>query len=161
MSEFDEDFEQVNSGASLTYPTSAGNIKKNGHIVINGRPCKVVDYSTAKTGKHGSAKASIVGIDVFTGKKMEASIPTSLNVEVPNLKRVNYQIIAIDGENFCTLMDPNTGTTRSDLKLPEDTEDDAVLSQRIRDGLESGKDTFVDVLFSMDIEKIVECTIAQ
>jgi translation initiation factor 5A len=155
MTEFDEDFEQVSSGASLTYPTSAGNIKKNGHMVINGRPCKIVDYSTAKTGKHGSARASIVGIDIFNGKKMEASCPSSQNVEVPNIKRTEYQLIAIDGEGFCTLMD-TVGNTRSDLKLPNDTEDDAVLAQRISESIDGGREVFVTVLSAMEIEKICE-----
>jgi translation initiation factor 5A len=157
MTEFDEDFEQVNSGASLTYPTAAGNIKKNGYMVINGRPCRIVDYSTAKTGKHGSAKASIVGVDIFNGKKMEASIPTSLNVEVPNIKRSEYQLISIDGEGFCTLMD-QAGNTRSDLKLPEDTEDDAELAQKMRDFIDQGKDAMINVLSAMEIEKICDCT---
>jgi translation initiation factor 5A len=160
MTEFDEDFEQVSSGASLTYPTAAGNIKKNGHMVINGRPCKIVDYSTAKTGKHGSAKASIVGIDIFTQKKMEASCPSSQGVEVPNIKRTELQLISIDGENFCTLMD-TVGNTRSDLKLPEDTEDDAELSQKIREGIDGGKEIVVTVLSSMEIEKIIEMKEAQ
>jgi hypothetical protein len=53
-----------------------------------GRPCKIVDMSTSKTGKHGHAKVHLVAIDVsgfpqyfvsqhlqiFTGKKL-ASIP--------------------------------------------------------------------------------------
>lgn len=41
MTEFDEEFEQVSSGASDTYPLSAGSVKMNGHMVFNGRPCKV------------------------------------------------------------------------------------------------------------------------
>jgi hypothetical protein len=33
---------------------------------------QVVDYSTSKTGKHGHAKAKIVAIDIFTGRKCVA-----------------------------------------------------------------------------------------
>jgi hypothetical protein len=36
-----ETFESADAGASLTYPQQAGTIRKNGHIVIKGRPCKV------------------------------------------------------------------------------------------------------------------------
>ena len=46
-------------------------------MVFQGRPCKVVGYTTTKTGKHGHAKAAITGIDIFTGKKYEDSKPTS------------------------------------------------------------------------------------
>lgn len=41
MTSYDEEFEQTDSGASLTVPISAGSIKKGGHMLINGRPCKV------------------------------------------------------------------------------------------------------------------------
>ena len=34
------------------------------------KPCKVVDMSTSKTGKHGHAKVNFTGVDIFTGKKV-------------------------------------------------------------------------------------------
>ena len=42
MTSYDEEFENVDSGASLTVPISAGSIKKGGHMLINGRPVKVI-----------------------------------------------------------------------------------------------------------------------
>ena len=71
MSEGEEKFEKTDAGASDSYPLAAGSIKKGSFMVFKGRPCKVVAYTTAKTGKHGHAKASITGIDIFTGKKYE------------------------------------------------------------------------------------------
>lgn len=41
MADYDEEFEGVDAGSSDTIPTQAGSIKKNGFMVINGRPCKV------------------------------------------------------------------------------------------------------------------------
>lgn len=39
------------------YPESNyNNARKGSVIVVDGKPCKVVDMSTCKTGKHGSAK---------------------------------------------------------------------------------------------------------
>jgi translation initiation factor 5A len=32
---------KADAGASKTYPQQAGTIRKNGYIVIKGRPCKV------------------------------------------------------------------------------------------------------------------------
>jgi translation initiation factor 5A len=61
-----------------------GAIKKGGHVVIKGFPCKVAEYSTAKTGKHGSAKANIMGYDIFSGKKYEMFAPTSATAQEPN-----------------------------------------------------------------------------
>ena len=59
-------------------------------------PCKVVAYTTAKTGKHGHAKASITGIDIFNGKKYEDSVPTSHTVLVPNIKRSQWTALDVD-----------------------------------------------------------------
>ena len=69
----DETFESTDSGSSHTYPMEGGQIRKGGYIMIKGRPCKVSDVSTSKTGKHGHAKCHFVAIDIFTGKKMEVT----------------------------------------------------------------------------------------
>ena len=51
-----------------------------------------MDYSTSKTGKHGHAKAHIIGIDIFTQKKLEELCPTTHNMDVPNVTRTEYQV---------------------------------------------------------------------
>merc|ERR1711904_638448 len=81
------------AGASATYPLEAGQIRKGGHIVIKGRPCKVVDVSTSKTGKHGHAKCHFVAIDIFTGKKLEELCPSSHNAVVPFVSRKDFQVM--------------------------------------------------------------------
>merc|ERR1712216_1000268 len=65
------------SGAAATYPMEAGQIRKGGYIVVKDRPCKVVDVSASKTGKHGHAKCHFVTIDIFTGKKLEELCPAT------------------------------------------------------------------------------------
>jgi len=157
--DYDDNFEKVDAGASLTYPVTMGEIKKGGFICIDGRPCKVVEYSTAKTGKHGHAKASITAIDIFTKKKMEDSQTTSHNVDVPNISRTEYSIMSIDNEGYCSLMNTNTNELRSDIKLPDDTEDDLELATRIKNSVNDEKNQnnkMVTVLSAMNIEKIIE-----
>lgn len=39
--DYDDTFESGDSGASLTYPCSCGDIKKGGFMCIGGRPCRV------------------------------------------------------------------------------------------------------------------------
>ena len=43
----DVHFESADAGASLTYPQAAGTVRKNGFLVIKGRPCKVCSGHTA------------------------------------------------------------------------------------------------------------------
>lgn len=87
-----EEFESIESGASTTYPMQCSSIKKNGFVVIKDRPCKVVETSTSKTGKHGHAKVHMVGIDIFTGRKYEEICPSTHNMDVPVVKRNDYQV---------------------------------------------------------------------
>ncbi|ESR52009.1 eukaryotic translation initiation factor 5A [Citrus sinensis] len=150
MSDEEHHFEsKADAGASKTFPQQAGTIRKNGYIVIKGRPCKVVEVSTSKTGKHGHAKCHFVGIDIFNGKKLEDIVPSSHNCDVPHVTRTDYQLIDISEDGFVSLLTEN-GNTKDDLRLPTD---ENLLSQ-IKDGFESGKDLVVSVQCAMGEEQI-------
>ncbi|CAA2975780.1 eukaryotic translation initiation factor 5A-2 [Olea europaea subsp. europaea] len=120
MSDEEHHFEsKADAGASKTFPQQAGTIRKNGYIVIKGRPCKVVEVSTSKTGKHGHAKCHFVAIDIFTAKKLEDIVPSSHNCDVPHVNRTDYQLIDISEDGFVSLLTEN-GSTKDDLRLPTD-----------------------------------------
>ncbi|KAG8928819.1 Eukaryotic translation initiation factor 5A [Tulasnella sp. 418] len=89
----------------------------SGHVVIKGRPCKIVDMSTSKTGKHGHAKVHLVAIDIFTGKKLEDISPSTHNMDVPNVNRTEYTLVDID-DGFLNLM-TSDGAEKNDVKVPD------------------------------------------
>lgn len=86
------DFEQTGSGASETYPAQCSSLRKNGFVMIKGRPCKIVEMSTSKTGKHGHAKVHLVALDIFNLRKYEDICPSTHNMNVPHVKRTDYQV---------------------------------------------------------------------
>jgi len=102
---------------SKTYAT-LGELKPGNFIIIDGEPCKIVEMSKAKTGKHGSAKAHVVAISLFTGNKKTLVAPVDQRVEVPVIEKRVGQIIADMGDMF-QIMDMETFET-FEVEKPED-----------------------------------------
>ena len=131
----------------------AGDIRKNGYIVIKGRPCRVTDVSTSKTGKHGHAKCNFVATDIFTGKKLEDIVPSTHGTTVPNVFRSEYTLLDITDEDYLSLMDEG-GETREDLKMPERPEE---LVKSIREGFDAGDSLILAVVKAMGEEHVMAC----
>lgn len=149
--EHDVTFDSADAGASLTFPMQCSALRKNGHVVIKGRPCKIVDMSTSKTGKHGHAKVHLVALDIFTGKKYEDLSPSTHNMDVPNVSRREYQLLDISDDGFLSLMNDD-GDTKDDVRMP-----DGEIGEKITKLFKTEeKDTNVVVLTSMGEEAAVE-----
>jgi translation initiation factor 5A len=103
---------------------SAGSIKEGSFIVIDGAACKVAETMHSKPGKHGSAKARIVGVGLMDGRKREIVQPASENVEVPVIEKKTAQVLSVNGD-FANVMDMESFET-FDLKIAEDMKETAV-----------------------------------
>lgn len=141
-----EVFEQAGSGSSMTVPLQCSALRKGGFVLLKGHPCKVVDMSTSKTGKHGSAKVNLVGIDIFTAKKYEEFAPSTSNMEVPIVSRNEYPLLNID-DGYLSMMLPS-GDTKDDVKLPE-----GELGQQIQTAFDEGRDLLVAIIAAMGEEQ--------
>ncbi len=55
----------------MSKPSDLGSLKIGSYILLpvgdqpTGEPCRISEYDTSKPGKHGAAKARIVGVGVF------------------------------------------------------------------------------------------------
>ncbi|MBI2185276.1 MAG: translation initiation factor IF-5A [Thaumarchaeota archaeon] len=88
----------------MSKPVDLGIVKEGSYIMIEGEPCRVVEYDKSKPGKHGSAKARVVGMGVFDGVKRSLVSPVDSNVEVPIIDKRSAQVISMTASNV-QLMD--------------------------------------------------------
>lgn len=97
-----------------------GDLREGSYIVIDGEPCRIVEISKAKTGKHGSAKVHVVAIGIFSGSRRSLVAPADQRVEVPIINKRTGQVLAITGGKV-QVMDMETYET-FELDMPSDPE---------------------------------------
>ncbi len=100
----------------MSKPADLGSLKIGSYILLpvsdqpTGEPCRISEYDTSKPGKHGSAKARIVGVGVFDNQKRPHVGPVSMQIHVPLIDKRTGQIISIIGETI-QIMDSETFET--------------------------------------------------
>ncbi len=79
----------------MSKPMDVGTLRVGSFVIVDGEPCRVVDYSKSKPGKHGSAKARVVAISVFDGGKRSFVKPVDAQVEVPIIEKRSGQVLSL------------------------------------------------------------------
>ncbi|MEM3737493.1 MAG: translation initiation factor IF-5A [Candidatus Bathyarchaeia archaeon] len=114
----------------MSRPVDIGSLKPGQYILIEGEPCKIVEYEKSKPGKHGSAKARIVAIGLFDNVKRSIVSPVDGKVEVPTIEKRTSQVISLS-ENSVQLMDLETYEI---FEAPMPTEDE--IKSKLSSGVE-------------------------
>jgi translation initiation factor 5A len=104
----------------MSKPMDLGALRVGSYIIIDGEPCKIVNYTKSKPGKHGAAKARIVAIGVFDESKKTIVKPVSAQVDVPLIEKKTGQVIALL-PSVVQLMDLET-YEMTEAPYPEDEE---------------------------------------
>ncbi|GAA0646231.1 translation initiation factor IF-5A [Salarchaeum japonicum] len=94
-------------------------LQEGNYVIIDDAACKIDAYSTAKPGKHGSAKARVEARGVFDEKKRSFSQPVDAKVWVPIVNRKGGQVVAKESDNVVQVMDLDTYETIT-IELPDD-----------------------------------------
>ena len=100
----------------MSKPIELGSLKIGSYILLpvsdqpTGEPCRITEYDTSKPGKHGAAKARIVGMGVFDDQKRPHVGPVSMQVHVPLIDKRAGQIISMTDSNI-QVMDLETFET--------------------------------------------------
>lgn len=88
----------------MSRPASVGSLKVGRHLVIDDEAYKIVSLEKSKPGKHGSAKARIVAINVFDDSKKSIVSPVDARVDIPIIEKRSAQVLSLESENV-QLMD--------------------------------------------------------
>ena len=104
----------------MSKPVEVGSLRVGSYTIIDGEPCRIVDLTKSKPGKHGSAKARVVAIGVFDGSKRSFVKPKSAHVEVPIIEKRSGQVFAVAQSNV-QIMDLET-YEYFEVPFPEDKE---------------------------------------
>ncbi|WP_266078139.1 translation initiation factor IF-5A [Haladaptatus caseinilyticus] len=94
-------------------------LQEGNYVMMDDAACVINAYSTAKPGKHGSAKARIEGKGVFDGKKRSLSQPVDAKIWVPIINRKQGQVVSVESDTVAQVMDLETYETIT-IQTPEE-----------------------------------------
>ena len=151
----DETFENTDSGASMCEKTDTNRLKPGSLIMIKGFPCKVTDTTTAKPGKHGSAKVILKGKDILSDKVYDCTFHAGDMVDAPLVKRIEYTLLNVDEGGELSLLD-GQGEMKEDVSLPEQDHLSDV-KKNIKKWFEEGKyEVLVTVIATLGKEQVID-----
>eukprot|EP01111_Echinosteliopsis_oligospora_P002971 TRINITY_DN147_c0_g1_i7.p1 TRINITY_DN147_c0_g1~~TRINITY_DN147_c0_g1_i7.p1 ORF type:complete len:153 (-),score=28.79 TRINITY_DN147_c0_g1_i7:97-555(-) len=117
------------------------------YALLKNKPCKVLEISRSKNGKHGGAKIHIIGLDIFSLKKVEDLIPSSHNMELPIVKKEELSVLDVLQDGYVSLLLKDMSGTRQDIKVLDEGD-----AKKITEMLDDGKSVLVTVLSAMGKE---------
>ena len=114
----------------MSRPVEVGALKTGSYVLVDDEPCRIVDLTKSKPGKHGAAKARIVAIGVFDGVKRSIVKPVDSKVDMPLIEKKAGQVISTL-PSAVQVMDLETYEI-FEAPFPEEAE----LKSRLNDGVE-------------------------
>jgi translation initiation factor 5A len=116
--------------SKMSKPVDLGTLRVGSYIIIDNEPCRIVQLTHSKPGKHGSAKARVVAIGVFDEVKRSIVKPVDTQVEVPLIDKRSGQVISVLPSSI-QVMDLETYET-FEAALPEEGE----MKSKMKPGVE-------------------------
>ncbi|KAG4079250.1 hypothetical protein HA402_006973 [Bradysia odoriphaga] len=126
-----------------TFKDSVSNLHVNGHVMLNGRPCRINVISEPDDDGY----INITGIDIFTSEIHTGSFLPNDVVDVPNVERENYTLLYINDDGNVVAIWESNGEEAT-FELP-----DGDLGDAIREAQDNGSTSTKLTVFSFAGEK--------
>jgi len=141
----------MSSDDNYTIPQQSSSIRVNGFAMLQKQPCKIVEMSTSKTGKHGGAKIHFIGIEIFSGRKVEEIANSTHNIDVPIVTKADFQVLNLDSDaGYVSVLDPKTLQPKDDIPFPS-----GELGEKLDTAFLAGKEITVTVIGAVGKEAII------
>ena len=101
-----------------TTPMKASDLRKGNYMIINDKPCKVLEMNTSSPGKHGHAKIHFVAMDLTRMKKIETIHPSTHMVMVPQQTKQEFMLISLDEDDMVANLESKGGESRENFPIP-------------------------------------------
>ncbi|KAJ7802227.1 initiation factor 5a [Mycena olivaceomarginata] len=128
--------------APTTFSVCAAALHKHHHVVLQGRPGRIVHLSHSRAGY--SYKMHMVTLDIFAGRKMEHIMDVKHFIDAPVLTHSEYTLVNIDAPILNLLTDE--GEPKDDVDVSKDT----ALCERLAGDFALGKDLRVKTVVSYE-----------
>jgi len=140
----------MSSDENYTIPQQCSSIHVGDYAMLMKLPCKIVEMSSSKTGKHGGCKIHFIGLHIFTGRKVEDMSMSTHIVEVPIVTKADYLVLNADPDaGYVTVLDPKTLQPK-DTPFPQ-----ADLGEKLNAAFCAGKEIMVTILAAVGKEIII------
>ena len=101
-----------------TTPQKASDLRKGNYMTINDKPCKILEMNTSSPGKHGHAKIHFIALDLKRMKKIETIHPSTHMVQVPQSKKEELRLMALDEDEMMATLESKDGERRDNVPIP-------------------------------------------
>lgn len=85
-------------------------LKTGRYMLLDDEPCKIMEITMSKPGKHGEAKARIVAIGAFDGQKRSVVFPVKHKIKIPIIEKKTAQVLSVANKE-AQLMDTESYET--------------------------------------------------
>jgi translation elongation factor P/translation initiation factor 5A len=152
----DTDFNQIETNEEIKYKnmtkSTYGSLKKGSIAMLKDRPCKILEISISKVGKHGSAKAIVKGSDIITDKIIVTSSTTTSPVWIPLVEKKLFTLVDIEEKGYLELQD-ESGIIYNYKVNCEDVNYTFIIDNKEKHNL------LITILFVLDEHRLIDARI--
>ncbi|OJJ36402.1 hypothetical protein ASPWEDRAFT_405675 [Aspergillus wentii DTO 134E9] len=133
------------------YNRKCSDLQSGDYVFIHGRPCQIHMMTIFNT--EGQTKASLLGIDLFSGENREGHYRMTEIMDIPIVHKIKCRLVSQNGHQLSLAMPE--GETREDIPFPT-----GELGERIIETQKSADAVYITIQSVMGEEAVIDVEVA-